>query len=139
MSDFFATPWSVAYQSPLSRNSPGKNTGVGCHSLLEWIFPTLGWNLGLPHQRWTPYHLKPPGKPKMHRGASLVAQSLRIRLPCRRHEVDPWSGKIPHVLEQLSMCTIPRQIIFKMEKFKIDNFKSNKRKTASYIQRVYEF
>ena len=24
---------------------------------------------------------------------------------CRRHEFDPWSGKIPHAQEQLSPCT----------------------------------
>ena len=29
-------------------NSPGKNTGVGCHSLLRWIFLTQGLNPGLP-------------------------------------------------------------------------------------------
>ena len=23
-------------------DSPGKNTGVGCHALLQWIFPTQG-------------------------------------------------------------------------------------------------
>ena len=28
--------------------SPGKNTGVGCHALLQRIFPTQGSNLGLP-------------------------------------------------------------------------------------------
>ena len=28
---------------------PGKNTGVGCHSLLQGIFPTQGLNLGLLH------------------------------------------------------------------------------------------
>ena len=28
-------------------NSPGKNTGVGCHSLLQGIFPTQGSNPGL--------------------------------------------------------------------------------------------
>ena len=27
---------------PCPRNSPGKNTGVGCHSLLQGIFPTQG-------------------------------------------------------------------------------------------------
>jgi len=27
----FATPWTVAHQAPLSMDSPGKNTGVGCH------------------------------------------------------------------------------------------------------------
>ena len=28
-------------------NSPGKNTGVGCHFLLQGIFQTQGLNLGL--------------------------------------------------------------------------------------------
>ena len=28
-------------------NSPGKNTGVGCHALLQGIFPTQGRNLSL--------------------------------------------------------------------------------------------
>ena len=35
--------------SPL--NSPSQNTGVGNHSLLQGIFPTQGWNPGLPHCR----------------------------------------------------------------------------------------
>ena len=30
---------------------PGKNTGVGCHALLQGIFPTLGWNPRLLHCR----------------------------------------------------------------------------------------
>ena len=45
----FATPWTVACQAPLSMGSPGKNTGVCCHSLLQGIFPTQGSNLNLPH------------------------------------------------------------------------------------------
>ena len=35
----------------------GKNTGVGCHFLLQEIFPTQGLNPGLPHCRQTLYHL----------------------------------------------------------------------------------
>ena len=35
----------------------GKNTGVGCHSLLQEIFLTQGLNPGLPHCRQTLYHL----------------------------------------------------------------------------------
>ena len=31
--------------------SPGKNTEVGCHALLQGMFPTQGSNLGLPHYR----------------------------------------------------------------------------------------
>ena len=32
-------------------DSPGTNTGVGCHALLQEIFPTQGLNPGLPHCR----------------------------------------------------------------------------------------
>ena len=32
-------------------DSPGKNTGVGCHFLLQGIFPTQGSNPGFPHCR----------------------------------------------------------------------------------------
>ena len=36
---------------------------------------------------------------------SLVIQWLRIYLPMQETGFDPWSGKIPHALEQLSLCT----------------------------------
>ena len=38
----FVTPWTVAHQAPLSMDSPGKDTGVGCHALLQGIFLTQG-------------------------------------------------------------------------------------------------
>ena len=34
-------------------DSPGKNTGVGCHFLLQGIYLTQGSNPGLPHFRQT--------------------------------------------------------------------------------------
>ena len=34
---------------PVHGDSPGQNTGVGCHSLLQGIFPTQGLNPGLLH------------------------------------------------------------------------------------------
>ena len=43
--------------SSIHGDSPGKNTGVGCHSLLQGIFPTQGSNPGLPHCRWILYCL----------------------------------------------------------------------------------
>ena len=44
----FATLWTVAHQAPLCpRDSPGKNTGVGCHALLQGIFPTQELKLSL--------------------------------------------------------------------------------------------
>ena len=58
----FATPWTVAYQAPLW-DFPGKNTGVGCHALLQGIFPTQGSNLRLPYCRWILYPLNHLGSP----------------------------------------------------------------------------
>ena len=49
--------------SPVHGDSPGKNTGVDCHSLLQGIFPTQGLNPGLPHCRWILYHLSHQGSP----------------------------------------------------------------------------
>ena len=42
-------------------NSPGKNTGVSSHSLLQGIFLTQGLNLGLLDCRQILYHLGIPG------------------------------------------------------------------------------
>ena len=48
----FATLWTVAQTRLLCPwDSPGKNTGEGCHFLLQGIFPTQGSNLCLPHCR----------------------------------------------------------------------------------------
>ena len=50
------TPWTMAHQAPLCPwNSPGKNTGVGCHFLLQvgfsFLFPFL-LSFSLP-EKWT--------------------------------------------------------------------------------------
>ena len=49
------TPWTAAHQSPLSMESPGKNTGVGGHALLQGIFFIQESNpclLRLLHCKW---------------------------------------------------------------------------------------
>ena len=48
---------------PRPWDSPGKYTGVGCHALLQGIFPTQGSNRGLPHCRWVLYRLSHQGSP----------------------------------------------------------------------------
>ena len=40
---------------------PGKSAGVGCHFLLQGIFPTQESNPGLPHCRQTLYRLSHQG------------------------------------------------------------------------------
>ena len=52
-------------------DSPGKNTRMGCHALLQGIFPTQGWNLCLSsllhllHWQAGSLPLAPCGKPIM--------------------------------------------------------------------------
>ena len=37
---------------------------MDCHFLLQWIFPTQGWNPGFPRCRQTLYHLSHQGSPR---------------------------------------------------------------------------
>ena len=46
-------------------NSPGQNTGVGSHSLLQGIFSTQGSNPGLLNCRLTLYQLSHQGSPSI--------------------------------------------------------------------------
>ena len=54
--------------SSVHGDSPGKNIGVGCHALLQGIFPTQGSNPGLkprsPALQVDSLQSKPPKKPK---------------------------------------------------------------------------
>ena len=75
------TLWAITHQAPLSIDSPGKNTGVGCHFLLQGIFPTQGWNPSLLHspalaggrRQWHPTPVLLPGE--SHGQRSLVGCS----------------------------------------------------------------
>ena len=59
--------WVVArLLSP--RDSPGKNTGVGCHLLLQGIFPTQGsnpWSPSSPALAGVFFATEPAGKPTL--------------------------------------------------------------------------
>ena len=53
--------------SSVHGDSPGKNTGMGCHALLQGIFPTEGLNLCLLcllHWQAGSLPTEPPGKPE---------------------------------------------------------------------------
>ena len=77
-------------------DSPGKNTWVGCHALLQGIFPTQELNPGLPHCRWILYHLSHKGSP---RTLSLLQRNFltRNQIMVRALQVDSlpaeWLGK----------------------------------------------
>ena len=55
----FATPWYSPW------NSPGQNTGVGSHSLLQGTFTTQWSNPGLLHCRQILYQLSHKGSPRI--------------------------------------------------------------------------
>ena len=72
--------------SSVHGDSPGKNTGVGCHALLQGIFPTQGSNPGLSHCRWIFHHLSRKGSPRIlewvaypfSRGSSQPRNGTRV-------------------------------------------------------------
>ena len=65
--------------SSVHRDYPGRNTGVGCHDLLQAIFPIWGWNTGLLHCRQILYHLS-------HLGSSSCPNS------CLYFQMRAWSN-----------------------------------------------
>ena len=90
-------PWS----------SPGKNTGVGCHSLLQRLFPTQGLNPSLPHCRQVLYHLKPQRSPK---------QAL-IKRRCLRACSEVCEMKVGLEAEQIQMqALVPSSRVCVMQK-----------------------
>ena len=84
--------------SPVRRvhgDSPGKNTGVGCHALLQGIFPTQGSNphfLRLLHWQASSLPLAPPGE--QMNVVVYYTESLRQSLAQSDHSIgdSPYSG-----------------------------------------------
>ena len=58
--------------SSVHADSPGKSPGVGCHALLQGIFPAQGSNPSLPHCRWILYHPSHQGSPTKGRARIQV-------------------------------------------------------------------
>ena len=59
-------------------NSPGQDTGVGRHSLLQGIFPTQESNPGLPHCRWILYQLSHKASVPEMTGALKTLENQRV-------------------------------------------------------------
>ena len=57
--------------SSVHGDSLGKNTGVGCHALLQGIFPTQGLSPSLPHCRQILCWLSHQGSPRILEWGSL--------------------------------------------------------------------
>ena len=79
------------YSFSVHGDSPGRNTGEGCHALLQRIFPTQGLNPDLPHCRQFLYCLSHHGSSRILEGAAcpfsrhlLTQESSQALLHCRQ-------------------------------------------------------
>ena len=71
------------YSLPVSSvhgDSASKNTGVGCHALLQEIFPTHGSNPGLPRYRQILYQLSYQGSYQGHILICTVQNCIKYNL-----------------------------------------------------------
>ena len=74
-------------------DSPSKNTGVGCHFLLQGIVLTQGLNLSLPYL----LHWQADSLPLSHQGSPRWQSGKEHTCQCRRPKrlgFDPWIRKI---------------------------------------------
>ena len=92
----FATLWLLC-----PWNSPGKNTGVGSHSLLQEIFPIQGLNLGCPELQTDSLLSEPPESPLPGTYSVYITQQCGDQ---RKYHVILIAGFIP-VLSYTHMHT----------------------------------
>ena len=91
-----ATPWTVACQDPLCGDSPGKNTGVGCHFLLQ---PSENWSCWVTDGKgfqWNCFHPSVSICPALWSGYLWVPEcpgSVCGNRPKRDHTSIPALGK----------------------------------------------
>ena len=80
-------------------NSPGKNTGVYCHFLLQGIFPTQELNLSLLHCKQILYHLSHQGSPLgVEVGTKEKIANLGMNLPAYLQQWDWLVGWVKDIL-----------------------------------------
>ena len=104
----FATPWSVAHRLLCPWDSPGKNTGVGSHSLLQGNLPDLGIEPGSPASQVDSLWLSHQGvflecslkyNVREREAGFTLLQSQNLRTCGRKHK---WEGAI--MVPQASTC-----------------------------------
>ena len=87
------------------QNSPGKNTRVGYHSILQGIFAIQGSNLDILHCRQILYHLS-------HQRSLWTVKGMTQSICCKENSLDPTEliitvmerGPEPHALFVSGLC-----------------------------------
>ena len=76
--------------SSVHGDSPGSNTGVNSHALLQGIFPTQGSNPHLLHCRWILYHLSHQRSPVSH------IEAIRLQMVTEMEPRMIYKGPLDH-------------------------------------------
>ena len=77
-------------------DSPGKNVGVGCHFLIQGIFPTQGLNLHLLHWQADSLPLSHQGITPGNGNATLIpGDKLQVTSSVYSSDLSPGSGLSP--------------------------------------------
>ena len=116
----FATPWTVTRHAPC--DSPGKNTGVGCH-VLQGISRTQGANATLLHWKADSAPLGHQGSPSSFllavcftRGSVYVSATLLISsilsFPCCVHKSILSSASLFLPFKQVHSIIFPDSVIY---------------------------
>ena len=101
-------------------DSLGKNTGVGCHVLLQGMSPAQESTWGLLHCRWILYQLSYQGSPETCKGGLLQINSASIPVsklflsPQNNPAADPSSlllspALLSHDMFSLTLRTVPTE------------------------------
>ena len=99
--------------------SPGKNTGVGCHALLQRIFPIQRSNPGLPHCREILYHLSYQGSPRILEWVAYPfsrGPDLGIKPGSPSLQVDSLPAELPGKPQSSHCTSLSMQLFFIVEK-----------------------
>ena len=75
-------------------DSPGKNTGVGCHALLQGLFPTQGTEPRSPTEQVNSLPSESPGKPRStYRWVFSLVHTIVLRRLVESTDAEPWIQK----------------------------------------------
>ena len=138
--------------SSVHGDSPGWNTRMGCHVLLQGIFPTQESNPGLPHCRRILYHLRHQGSPwrlvwiayPFSRGSSRPRNPTRVSCTAGGF-LTSWAAreallKISHIFYYLnSKCFyLPFRKLFCLENCRrYSNEIKKKKKTTEKVWNIF--
>ena len=104
---------TVDHQAPLSMEFSRQDTGVGCHFLLQGIFPTKGSNLGLLHCREILYQLSHQGSSNIYTTVYKIDQSAQFNCSVVSDSLPPHGCSTPgfpvhHQLPELAQTHVHR-------------------------------